>query len=151
MQMTPLIHCSHARCRGRFAFSLVEVMIVLVVIGAMIAMSAPSYRRTVEQSRADIAAANLRAIWSAERVYWLEYHAYANVTQLQDLKLLDPEVLNSLSGGNAIGGYTYSVNVPSDGSDFTATAQRAGGMSVFQIDRDGTFAVTGGTLTPGFQ
>ena len=57
-------------------FSLVEVMVVLTVIGVLIALSVPSYQRAVEQARADVAVANLRAIWSAERLFWIEHHPY---------------------------------------------------------------------------
>ena len=74
-------------------FSLVEVMVVLTILGILIAMAVPRYTRAIEQSRADIAAANLRAIWSAERLYWLENRVYtADLNRLQTLGLLDSAV-----------------------------------------------------------
>jgi prepilin-type N-terminal cleavage/methylation domain-containing protein len=131
-------------------FSLVEVMIVLIVICAMVAMSSPSFKRSIEQSRADIAAANLRAIWSAERVYWLDKHQYATATDLTTAKLLDPEILKALTSGTAMGGYIYTLTLASDLNTFTAQAERSVGSSVFSIDQDGTISVSG-TYTPGFQ
>jgi len=140
----PIRRADHA------GFTLVEVMIVLIVICAMIAMSAPSFRRTVEQSRADIAAANLRAVWSAERVYWLEKHEYASAAQLTTAKLLDPEVLAALNNSTTMGGYLYTLTLATDLRTFTAQAERTAGSSVFAIDQDGTMT-TSGTYTPGFQ
>jgi prepilin-type N-terminal cleavage/methylation domain-containing protein len=142
---------SAIRRTTRGAFSLVEVMVVLTVIGVMIAISAPSFKTSIEQSRADIATANLRAIWSAERVYWLEGHVYADKDQLQTAKLLDPIVLDSLINSTSIGGYTYTLTPASDHSSFTAMATRSGGTGNYlTIDSNGTITATG-VLHPGFQ
>ena len=66
-------------------------MVVLTVIAIMAAMCIPTFQRAIEQSRADVAAANLRAIWAAERLYWLEYHAYTDqFDNLRAMGLLDP-------------------------------------------------------------
>ena len=111
----------HARHRSRReGFSLVEVMIVLVVIGVLVSFAIPRYDRAVEQSRADVAVANLRAIWSAQRMYWLENHAYtADLSTLSNAGLLDASIL-------AVGaGYSYAVPT-ADASSFTATASRSG-------------------------
>jgi prepilin-type N-terminal cleavage/methylation domain-containing protein len=125
-------------------FSLVEVTIVLTVIGILVTMSVPSYQRALEQSRADIAAANLRAIWSAERLYWLEYHTYtADLDQLQTLGLIDPAVVLSTSG------YSYSIT-SANATAFHAVADRSGGSywsGDFSIDETGV--VSGVVLAPG--
>jgi len=131
-------------------FTLVELTVVLVIIGALVAMSAPSYSKAVEQSRANIAAANLRAIWSAQRLYWLGYRQYATAAELQTLKLLDKDVLDSLINGTAIGGFTYSLNRAADGSTFTASATHDRSSSSMSIDQDGTLTASG-WVTPGFQ
>jgi prepilin-type N-terminal cleavage/methylation domain-containing protein len=130
----------------RGGFSLVETMIVLTVIGIIIAISAPSYNRAVEQMRADVAAGNLRGIWSAERVYWLENHVYAtDLSQLTALGLLDPEILQTSAG------YCYSFSGATDGSSFAATATRVGTPTSFAIDGNGSITVLGGSIDPGFQ
>ena len=51
----PTAYCSAAR-RG---FTLVEMMIVLTIIAIVATMCIPTFQRAVEQSEADIAAANL--------------------------------------------------------------------------------------------
>jgi prepilin-type N-terminal cleavage/methylation domain-containing protein len=128
-------------------FTLTEVMIVLIIVSIIATMCVPTFQRAVEQSRADIAAANLRAIWAAERVYWLEYRAYTSgsgatsqLQQLQQLGLLDPAVASSNSGG-------YSYDVDGSGTAFTATATRDG--VTMTIDANGEVTATGATI--GFQ
>src|SRR6266542_5014523 len=101
----------------RRAASLMEVVIVMTVLAVLIALSVPSCRRAVEQSRAEIAAANLRAVWSAQRLYWLEHRTYA--TSLADLgPLLDPAIMSASA-------YVYAISA-ADGTTFTATATRTG-------------------------
>ena len=129
---------------SRRGFSLVEVMVVLTVIGVLIAMGIPSYGRAIEQARADIAAANLQAIWSAERLYWIQSHTYtADLGGLRTMGLLDPEIVLSTSG------YVYSVASASDAA-FTAVAARSGSTrwtGQYTIDESGL--LTGAIHAPG--
>ncbi|MHC4179933.1 MAG: type IV pilin protein [Planctomycetota bacterium] len=141
----------HNACRR--GVSLMEVMLVLVVIGILISMSAPTFHRSIEQSWADIAGANLRAIWSAERIYWLEYRTYTgDLSELESLGLLDPTII----AGTAR--YAYAISAADD-SSFTATATRTGSVrwtGQLTIDESG---VSGGAIqaagqpdvVPGFQ
>ena len=130
----------------RKAISLVELLVAVTLIGIMTSMAVPSFRRAVDQSRADIATANLRAIWSAERCYWLEYRSYtSDLTLLQSLGLLDPTIVTSSS--------FYSYNIPSaELNTFTATATRIGSSKwtgTFVIEETGV--VTGSVTAPGEQ
>lgn len=141
---------SNSRRRG---VTLMEVMLVLIVIGILISMSAPSFHRSIEQSRADIAGANLRAVWSAQRVYWLEYRTYtSDLSVLQSLGLLDPTIIAATT--------PYAYSIPSaDASTFTAAATRAGSVrwtGQFTIDQEGVLAgaiqASGEpSIVPGFQ
>lgn len=112
-------------------------MLVCTVMAILIAMAAPSFRRSMEHSRADIAGANLRAIWTAQRLYWLEYRTYAvQLSQLESLGLLDPTIVSATTR------YVYAI--PSaDSSAFTATATRSGSVrwtGQFTIDQDGVLS-----------
>jgi prepilin-type N-terminal cleavage/methylation domain-containing protein len=149
--MQPTQHNAE-RHRLRSGFTLTELMVVMAIIGVMVAMSAPSFQRAIEQSRAEIAVANLRAIWAAERLYWLENHIYTDsIATLQTLGVLDNAIPNDGSG--TMGGYTYQLSASS--GTMTATATRAGGTGAFTInesgDSSGTVTVSGFTITPGFQ
>ena len=142
---------SPATLRHR-GLSLMELMLVLTIMGILVSMSAPSFHRTMEQSRADIAAANLRAIWTAERLYWLEYRTYSDgLSELESLGLLDPTIVS------AAGRYAYEIQ-SADTSTFTAAAIRSGSgrwSGQLSIDETGNvqgyIAATGQpNIEPGF-
>lgn len=138
---------------SRRGVSLVELMVTVTLIGILAAYATPSFRRAMNQSRADVAAANLRAIWSAERCYWLDNRTFtSDLNQLQSLGLVDPSVVASSSF------YVYAVTAASSTS-FTATATRVGSdkwSGEFIIDETGVvtgeIVATGETsIVPGFQ
>ncbi|NLF07261.1 MAG: prepilin-type N-terminal cleavage/methylation domain-containing protein [Pirellulaceae bacterium] len=132
------------------AFTLVEVMVVIIVVGALTAFGIPSFQRAMEQSRVDIAAANLRAIWAAQRLYWLEYHEYSpNLDPLNDLELLDSEIMNTSTG------FLYSTESTEDGfetaADRTGTPHWSGTLTIDQTGAiDGNITSGDGkVITPG--
>ncbi len=125
---------------------------MLTVIGILIAMSAPSFTRSVEQSHADIAGANLRAIWSAQRLYWLENRFYAaDLAALQADNLIDSSIVNGSDR------YSYQIAY-ADSTSFDAAASRTGSArwtGQFTIDEagvvTGTITATGADdISPGF-
>ena len=78
---------------GTRGYTLFEMMIVLVVMGVMISFGVPQFVVRLEQSRADVAGANLRAIWTAERIYWLDNRTYTTSLSVPaSLNLLDPSI-----------------------------------------------------------
>ena len=149
-----------SRCRATpRGHTLIELLIVLLVVGILASMGIPRFTRSLEQSRVDIAAANLRAIWTAQRLYWLKHQTYAssltslvsdpgNSTQLvsdspDGENFLDPNVNSSTA--------TYVCTVTSASTtDFTATAARSPSSSwtgALSIGSDGN--VTGSVVDPG--
>jgi prepilin-type N-terminal cleavage/methylation domain-containing protein len=137
-------------------YSLIETMVALVIASVLVAMGIPRFQTSLEKARADVAGANLRAIWSAQRLYWLESpsRSYAaDLPTLHTANLIDP----SLAAATAP--YTYQVTVLADGT-FTATATRSGTSSwtgSFTIAADGSFSGSiqqaggGATISPDFQ
>lgn len=135
-------------------YTIVEALVTLVMLSVLISMGVPRFQQSLEQSRADVAGANLRSIWSAQRLYWLENRSYAaDLPTLYSANLIDPTLTTVTAS------YTYSVTVASDGSSFTATATRSGTSSwsgSFTIAADGSFTGSvqqsgGATIVPGFQ
>src|SRR5438552_3102644 len=130
----------------RRGFSLLEAIMVLTITGILVSLSVPSFHRALEQARVNLATANLRAIWSAQRLYWLEYRVYAaDLSALQALGLLDP----TLASAQAI--YTYRIQ-SADADTFTATAThalRGRWNGTLRIDHTG--AVSGVVQAPGEQ
>ena len=56
---------------GKKAFTLIEVLIVLVVLGVVGGLAVNSYNQTVEQTRRNEAITNLKTLYYAEKVYSL--------------------------------------------------------------------------------
>jgi prepilin-type N-terminal cleavage/methylation domain-containing protein len=63
------------RCAG---ITLVEVMLVVAVIGVIASRAAPHFHVALEQARVDAAAAGLRSLWVAERMWWLEERSFSD-------------------------------------------------------------------------
>ncbi len=128
---------------GRRAYTLVEMSVVLIIMGIFITLAMPRFSRSLESARADVAGANLRAIWTAERIYWLDNRTYTtSLDVLVSLNLLDPSITSNTS-------YTYLVTA-ADVATFTATAQRAPNVSwsgTVTITQDG--GLTGTLTSPG--
>jgi Tfp pilus assembly protein PilE len=126
-------------------------MLVVAVTGIFVAMSVPSFQRSLEQSKADIAAANLRAIWSAERLYWLEYRAYTDdLSELESLDLVDQTI------ALAADPYRYEIRA-ADARSFSVVAVRSGSGKWYGqlvIDETGTvqgeIGGGGNPIQPGF-
>jgi type IV pilus assembly protein PilE len=157
MSIPALDSSVHVACRResrRRGYSLLETIVALVVFGVLIAMGIPRFQQSLEQSRADLAGANLRAVWSAQRLYWLQNRVYApDLSTLLSASLIDPSLTTATAP------YAYQVSDASE-STFTATAARSGGSSwtgAFSITQDGTFSGSvqqggnGVSVVPGFQ
>jgi len=128
--------------------------VAIIVSGVLLTIGVPRFQQSLEQSRADVAGANLRTIWSAQRLYWLENRTYApDLNALLEANLIDPTLPTTTAP------YAYVVASSSD-TWFTATATRASSQNwsgTFTIAADGTFSGSiqqtgqGVTLIPGFQ
>ena len=130
-------------------------MVTVTVMGVLVGMSAPHFTRSIEQSRADFAVANLRAIWAAEKLYWLEHKTYTDNLAGDDglcaLRLLDPTVVSNSD-------YDYSVT-SFGASTFSAQAARkegTGWTGTFTIDQTGVVsgaisAADQPSISAGFQ
>ena len=111
---------AHNGVRG---YSLVEMIVSIVVVGVLISMGVPRFQQSLEQARANVAGANLQAIWSAQRLYWLENRTYAtNLAMLQSVTTPNFSPLIDPSLCTAVTPYTYEVTSPDNGNTFTATA-----------------------------
>jgi prepilin-type N-terminal cleavage/methylation domain-containing protein len=145
--------CPRLASLGRRGNSLIEMIVTLLVLGVLLSMGIPQFAQSLEQSRANVAGANLRAIWSAQRLYWLENRTYSpDLNTLLTANFIDPSLTTATAP------YTYAVS-NSSSSSFTATATRAGSSTwsgSYTIIQDGTFSGTvqsssGVSIVPGFQ
>jgi len=132
----------------RRGFTLTEACIALVIVCLLVTMATPVYRQAMEQARVDAANGNLKTVWSAQRIYWLEYRTFApDLDALESMDLVDKALAATQSAPKAT--FVYTIGAADDES-FTATAMRNGsGIWVGQIDIDQTGEVTGAINGPG--
>jgi len=123
----------------RGGFTMVELCVAMVIVCLMTTLAAPIFTRAIEQARVDAAAANLKTVWSAQRVYWLEHRSYApDLAALRSMDLIDAGVADSASSPTAV--YAYDI-VSADATTFEARALRNGSgrwSGQMQIDQDGS-------------
>lgn len=103
------------------AFTLIEMMITVVVIGILASMAIPGYRTYVEKGRTAEARHVLGLIRQAEIAYFTEHDAFTN--QLNDLGLALP---SAACNGSYFFRYTLGLAA---GPDFVATAHRCDGTA----------------------
>ena len=69
------------------AFTLIELLVVVLIIGILSSIALPQYQKAVEKARATEGIMLTRAIWDAQKRYYL-----ANGTYTKDLNDLDIQI-----------------------------------------------------------
>ena len=113
--MAPRIMALRARrrpLRPRVAgFSLVEILVVLVIMGLLISVVAPTVLNRADEARVQKAQADFKAIETALKIYRLDNYVYPTTEQgleaLVTPSTLDPQPRNFKDGG-------YLAEVPVD-------------------------------------
>ncbi len=127
--------------------TLIELMVVVTLTGIMAVLAVPSYRRGMEQSRTDQAAATLRTVWAAQRLYKLDNPTYAG-----DLATLASSSYIDSSIPGLSNPFIYEITAASStGFNSGARLSRAGSQvwsGTLHIDETGT--VTGSITSPDF-
>lgn len=102
------------------AFTLIELMIAVAILGIVAAVAYPSYASYVVKSNRAAAQAHLMEIADKQSQYLLDNRAYAN--SVAALGLTTPSKVASL--------YTIAISAPGGNPPtFTATATRRGGTA----------------------
>lgn len=111
------------------AFSLLEVLIVLVIIGILVLLALPDQTSVITKAKATEAKIQLQQLHALERANFFEYGSYTD-----DLKKIGFEQSKLVTdGGNAY----YLVQV----EEFTTQGFIGTATSVVDFDGDGTFNV----------
>jgi len=82
------------------AFTLVELLIVVIIIGILATIAVPQYHKMIEKARSAEACNMLGAIWRAEQLHYLEAEDYCE----------DVHNLGYLEIGLQTGGHTRTDN-----------------------------------------
>lgn len=92
-------------------FSLVEILVVLVIMGLLISIVAPTVLNRADEARVQKVYADFKAIETALKIYRLDNYVYPTTEQgleaLVEASSLDPEPRNFKTGG-------YLQQVPLD-------------------------------------
>lgn len=96
---------------GQHGFSLVEILVVLVIMGLLISVVAPTVLNRADEARVQKVHADFKAIETALKIYRLDNYVYPTTEQgleaLVEPSNLDPQPRNFKEGG-------YLQEVPLD-------------------------------------
>jgi len=110
------------RIKKAKAFTLVELLIVVLITGVLAAIAIPSYQNIVDDTREREARATLRIIYNAQRMYHVDHNTYYNNEIGSDFLEEDA------SGREGLGAY---MDDPNDDNDFYEFSVTAAGDSTF--------------------
>ena len=91
------------KAKSNAGFSLVEILVVLVIMGLLISVVAPTVLNRADEARVQKAQADFKAIETALKIYRLDNYVYPTTEQgleaLVEASTLDPEPRNFKAGG----------------------------------------------------
>ncbi|MDE0950384.1 MAG: type II secretion system major pseudopilin GspG [Halioglobus sp.] len=91
------------KLKSNAGFSLVEILVVLVIMGLLISVVAPTVLNRADEARVQKAHADFKAIETALKIYRLDNFVYPTTEQglesLVERSTLDPEPRNFKEGG----------------------------------------------------
>jgi prepilin-type N-terminal cleavage/methylation domain-containing protein len=120
---------------GEKAFTLVEMLIVLVILGSLAALSVPAYSKYVSKARQGEAKSQLIAVQQGQEMYKFLNGSYATHAQRANIS----------GWKEKIGPYTFSITAS---AATTFTAQASGNidgdatLDVWTVNQDGTLTNT---------
>jgi general secretion pathway protein G len=89
--------------KSNAGFSLVEILVVLVIMGLLISVVAPTVLNRADEARVQKAQADFKAIETSLKIYRLDNYVYPTTEQgleaLVEVSTLDPEPRNFKKGG----------------------------------------------------
>ncbi|MEK7747303.1 MAG: prepilin-type N-terminal cleavage/methylation domain-containing protein [Elusimicrobiota bacterium] len=100
---------------GPAGFTLIELLVVVLIVGILMTLGIPQYTKTIESSKADTAAAMVKMIGQANRMYKLDNPGYAN-GRLQDS--CNSQSCSSSMGGCKLVACKYLASQKWDGLDY---------------------------------
>ena len=108
-------------------FSLIDVMIVVVIIGILVALAFPNLDKYLKRARQTEAKINLSAIYTAQKIYYTIHQEYTDqITQL-DITLDE----------DAIYGYTFEeLSKTAFKSQASANIDDDDALDIWTIDQD---------------
>ena len=100
----------------RRAFTLVELIVVVIIIGILLSVGIPQYRKALERSRGAEGYAGLAHIQQGEKVYYATYERYLNTSN----DVSAPGTTGQMSSSDKI---ALDINLPQTGWYFNVSSE----------------------------
>ena len=116
------------------AFTLIELMVVVIIVGILAAVAVPIHRKNVGRAAASEGKALVGSVRTAERVYYCEHNTYtANLSDLDGIDYADNRCFD-----------IAPTIVCSDATHFIVTVTGSGQSSCITVtlDESGNLTVT---------
>ena len=128
------IKCSPGSARG---FSLIEILVVLVIMGLLISVVAPTVLNSADDARVQKVHADFKSIETALKIYRLDNYIYPSTEQglaaLVEPSSLEPEPRNFKQGG-----YLSEVPVDPWGREYLYLSPGENGeIDIYSLGADG--------------
>lgn len=95
--------------KNQKGFTLVELMVVVVIIGVLVAIAIPVYNEVQDKAKRNAEEANIKIIESAIQVYLTTDEGSLDAIEQEGLKVLEPEYLKQIPESPYGGTYTVEV------------------------------------------
>lgn len=109
------------------AFTIMEIMIVVVILGVIAGFALPNYTKAMERTYAADAISQLSALHAANGVMYARTRSYWPTSTVNNVTTIN----DTLSINIVPNGMTYSCT--GDGTSFTCTATRTTGTFAVQV------------------
>jgi type IV pilus assembly protein PilE len=121
-----------------------ELMIVLVILTVLAGLAVPSYRQTIERTRASEAIANLEIIHAGQKIFKLDQGSYWPASGSATCNAPATCTAMNAALNTDVETEFYNLTVgSSSAAAYTAKAERAGGSKWYQINQTGTMTSGG--------
>ena len=124
------------------AYSLIEIMIVIALIGALLMIAAPKYKNFIAKTRRVEAQINLHNIYAIEQSFWAENGRYtADLNELDWRPEGKPKYSYGFVGQENKNYFVGSMKTTAIPSQCTANTDSFTACALADIDGDGKFDI----------
>jgi type IV pilus assembly protein PilE len=113
------------------AFTLTEILIVLVIIGILVLLALPNLMPLISKAKNTEAKLQLEHLYTLEKTYFFEHSKYTN--SLDEIGFVQEELNSESANGKA----NYQIEI----LEASATSFRANAKAVVDFDGDGIYNV----------